>query len=152
FPLARTALVLAGKGNNGGDGYVAAAALQQAGVEARVLEVAAEPAGDDARGARGAFVAAGGAPAWLTPAGLADGLAWADVVVDALLGVGLDRPLSGALADVVRTVNDAGLPVVAVDVPTGVDADVAVPPGPHMRAAVTVEMAGPKVAGAFHPA
>lgn len=152
FPQARRALVLAGKGNNGGDGYVAAAALQEGGVDARVLELADEPSGDDARGARSAFVAAGGAPALLTPAVLADGLAWADVVVDALLGVGLDRPLTGALADVVRTVNDAGVPVVAVDVPTGVDADVAVPPGPHLQAAVTVEMAGPKVAGAFHPA
>jgi ADP-dependent NAD(P)H-hydrate dehydratase / NAD(P)H-hydrate epimerase len=152
LPLARRALVLAGRGNNGGDGYVAAAALKGAGVEARVLELAAEPSTDDARAARSAFVTAGGAPALLAPAVLADGLAWADVVVDALLGCGLDRPLSGALADVVRSVNDAGVPVVAVDVPTGVDADVAVPPGPHVQAAVTVEMAGPKVAAAFHPA
>src|SRR5690606_24394412 len=92
FPQARRALVLAGKGNNGGDGYVAAAALQEGGIDAHVLELAPEPSGDDARGARSAFVAAGGAPALLTPAVLADGLAWADVVVDALLGVGLDRP------------------------------------------------------------
>ncbi|MFO7545694.1 MAG: NAD(P)H-hydrate dehydratase [Trueperaceae bacterium] len=152
FPLARRALLLCGKGNNGGDGYVAAAALTEAGVEARVLELAAEPSTDDARGARAALVAAGGAPALLTPAVLDDALAWADVVIDALLGCGLDRPLSGALADIVQKVNDAGVSVVAVDVPTGVDADVAVPPGPHVQAAVTVEMAGPKVAGAFHTA
>lgn len=152
YPLARRALVLAGRGNNGGDGYVAATALREAGVDARVLELADEPTTDDARGARSAFVSAGGAPERLSEHTLSRSLAWADVVVDALLGCGLDRPLSGALAECVQAVNAAGVAVVAVDVPTGVDADVAVPPGSHLQASVTVELAGPKVAGAFHPA
>lgn len=152
FAAAGSVLVLCGKGNNGGDGYVAARVLARAGRDVRVLELGAEPATEDARGARDALVAAGASPAALTPGALAETLGATDVVVDALLGVGLDRPLTGVLADVVRAVDDAGVPVVAVDVPSGIDADAAVPPEPHVRATVTVELAGPKLAGAFHPA
>ncbi len=152
FPAARAALVLCGKGNNGGDGYVAARFLRGRGLPVVVLELAPEPHGDDARSARAALRAHGVMPAPLEPQRLASELQRCDVVVDALLGSGLDRPLEGALAEHVRRVNDSGVRVVAVDVPTGVASDAPVPPGPYLQAALTVQLAGPKLAAAFEPA
>ncbi|HKI58822.1 MAG TPA: NAD(P)H-hydrate dehydratase [Trueperaceae bacterium] len=152
FPEGERALVLCGKGNNGGDGYVAARFLAAAGVDVRVLEMSDEPSSGDAAVARRALGAHGLAPAPLEEAPLEAALERCDVVVDALLGSGLDRPLHGMLVRVVEKVTESGLPVVAVDVPTGVSADRTRPPGPHVRAALTVQLAGAKVASAFYPA
>src|SRR5690606_21853731 len=154
FPAAGRVLLLCGPGNNGGDGYVAARELA-AGLEVTVLE-AAPPRTEAARGARASLTAVGVEPGALSAGAVDAWLASADpdaaVVVDALLGSGLTRPLGGDLAAVAAALNAGQVPVVAVDVPTGVDADVAVPPGEHVRADVTVQLAGAKVASAFHPA
>ncbi len=154
FPAAGRVLLLCGPGNNGGDGYVAARELA-AGLEVTVLE-AALPRTEAARGARASLTAVGVEPGALSAGAVDAWLASADpdaaVVVDALLGSGLTRPLGGDLAAVAAALNAGQVPVVAVDVPTGVDADVAVPPGEHVRADVTVQLAGAKVASAFHPA
>jgi NAD(P)H-hydrate epimerase len=152
YPTARRLLVLCGKGNNGGDGYVAARFLLASGVSVDVLEMTSEPSGDDAAGARRAFLAHGGLPAALDGDGLDAALERCDVVLDALLGSGLDRPLHGALQRFVERVAASGRPVVAVDVPTGVSADAATPPGAHLPAELTVQLAGPKRASAFYPA
>jgi len=152
FPAAHTILVLCGKGNNGGDGYVAARFLQGSGCAVEVLEMAPDPAGEDAAAARRALLAHGGAPAPLDDHRLAAALERCDVVVDALLGSGLDRPLRGALKAWVERVTASELPVVAVDVPSGVSADAPTPPGTHVRAALTVQLAGAKRASAFYPA
>ena len=155
FPSAREALVLCGPGNNGGDGYVAARELAGA-LAVTVLEMTDSPGTPAARGARASLVASGVSPAPLQLEAVARWLVAADpggaVVVDALLGCGLKRPLEGLLLGVARALNAEEVPVVAVDVPTGVDADRAVPPGEHVRADVTVQLAGAKVASAFHPA
>ncbi len=151
LPSARRALVLCGKGNNGGDGYVAARFLAAAGVAPTVLELGATPSGEDARTARAALRAHGIEPSALNAEAVRAALASADVVVDALLGSGLDRPLGGRTLEVAQEVNAAGVPVVAVDVPSGVDADVARPPGTVLRARLTVQLAGGKLAGALHP-
>lgn len=120
--------VLCGPGNNGGDGFVVARLLDEDGFTVRVAHDA-DPRGDAAamsekwKGAR----------ASLTPAAL-DG---ARLVVDALFGAGLSRPLSGAYAQVVEALND--LPVVAVDVPSGVPGDTGHPLGAvYVTAALTV--------------
>ena len=155
FPDAREALVLCGPGNNGGDGYVAARELTRS-LGVTVLELTEAPSTPAARGARASLLERGVTPAPLTLEAVARWLVAADadeaVVVDALLGCGLKRPLEGLLLGVARTLNAEAVPVVAVDVPTGVDADRAVPPGDHVRADVTVQLAGAKVASAFHPA
>ncbi len=152
FEGARTVLVLCGKGNNGGDGYVAARYLAAAGMAATVLELAPRPAGGDAASARGALLAHGTSPEPLTLAALRDALTHADLVVDALLGSGLDRPVEGELAALLTEVAASGLPVLAVDVPSGVASDSPVPPGVHLEADLTVQLAGAKLASAFFPA
>ncbi|WP_293718600.1 NAD(P)H-hydrate dehydratase [Stappia sp.] len=114
-------LVLAGPGNNGGDGFVAARLLRQRGhvVEVLLLGDRARLKGD-AAGAAEAMEAAGIGAVPLFGEALGAGLARASLVVDALFGAGLDRGLGGVAAEAVRQVNESGLPVVAVDLPSGV--------------------------------
>ena len=104
-------LVLAGPGNNGGDGYVAARLLEQAGWPVAVAALAPPRPGSDAASA---------AAQWrgpMLPFAEAE-LARAGLVIDALFGAGLARPLEGPAADLLRAVR---VPLVAVDVPSGVD-------------------------------
>lgn len=104
--------VLCGPGNNGGDGFVAARLLAEEGFTVRVASDGGHKGDADVMSARW-----GGAIEALTP----DALRGARLVVDALFGAGLSRPLEGAYAQVVEALND--LPVVAVDVPSGVPGD-----------------------------
>jgi len=120
--------VLCGPGNNGGDGFVVARLLDESGFIVRVAHDA-QPKGDAAVMSdqwKGTRVA-------LEPEAL-DG---ARLVVDALFGAGLSRPLEGAAAHVVEALNE--LPVVAVDIPSGVSGDTGQPlGGVYVKAALTV--------------
>lgn len=151
FAEAQRIAVLCGPGNNGGDGYVAARELHDAGRAPRVLELRPEPKDEAARSARARWTEVGRCEA-LSEAAARSALAEADLVVDALLGSGLGRPLDGTLAAVVAALGASPVPVVSVDVPTGVNADAADLPGPHVRAAMTVQLGGAKRASAFAPA
>ncbi len=115
LPLGGRVLVMTGPGNNGGDGFVAARLLAESGYEVTVGLLAAR---DRLKG-DAAFAAA----AWTGPSkGLSSGLVNdADIVVDALFGAGLDRPVEGIAAQTIAAVNRSGLPVVAVDLPSGID-------------------------------
>jgi hydroxyethylthiazole kinase-like uncharacterized protein yjeF len=103
-------LVLAGPGNNGGDGYVAARLLRQDGWPVRLAALAAPRPGSDAASAASRWQ---GPVVPFTPAEAAR----ADVVVDAVFGAGLTRPVAGVVADTLA----AARRVVAVDVPSGLD-------------------------------
>ena len=110
-------VVLAGPGNNGGDGFVVARRLRTAYHDVDVVFRAdAEKLPRDARAAHDAFAAAGGTTLRAPPA---QGPA---LVVDALFGVGLARPIGGADAELVAWANARGAPVLALDVPSGLDA------------------------------
>jgi ADP-dependent NAD(P)H-hydrate dehydratase / NAD(P)H-hydrate epimerase len=140
WPGAQRLGVLCGPGNNGGDGYVIARLARAAGLAVWLVE-AADPGrlkGDAAR-ARADWTAAGGEP-------LTAGAAWpgADVLVDALLGTGLDRAVEGRFAGLIDAINAAGLPVLAVDIPSGLNADTGAVLGRAVRAAVTVSFIGLK--------
>ncbi len=127
WPRARSVALLCGAGNNGGDGYVLARLLLGAGYEVRVRQLGGEAAGDagsDAGQAKRDYLAAAGAAAGALPAdaaAIAD--VAADVVVDALFGTGLSRPLGGEALRWVVAINECPAPVLAVDVPSGLDAD-----------------------------
>jgi NAD(P)H-hydrate epimerase len=150
FPGARRVVVLCGKGNNGGDGFVVARRLRGLGAEALLLGRRDDVRGD-ARTHLEACERSGGrvvevpdAAAWEDARGRLDE---ADVLVDALLGTGLRSQASGlpatVIAELVRRA-DAGVPVVAVDIPSGVRADGGTGEGPAVRATLTVTFAAPK--------
>jgi len=151
FPEAQTVLVLCGKGNNGGDGYVAARHLLR-GRHVEVLELSNAPNSEDARTMRRALLAHGVTPQRLEPPTLQRALECTPLVIDALFGSGMSQGLTGELAETVETLNRSGAAVLSVDVPSGLSADTGEPLGPHVRATRTVQLAGPKVASAFHPA
>jgi hydroxyethylthiazole kinase-like uncharacterized protein yjeF len=154
YPNAKRVAVVCGKGNNGGDGYVAARHLLESGGKVRVYEQAQsddEMGSPEARAARAAYRAHEGETRPLEQV-LEDDLAHFDLIIDALLGSGLTRPLTGTMVSCVTRVNDSHVPVLSIDVPTGVDADAARAPGTHVRAHATVQLAGAKYASALHPA
>ncbi|MBL8700442.1 MAG: NAD(P)H-hydrate dehydratase [Alphaproteobacteria bacterium] len=131
FPRGRV-LVLCGPGNNGGDGYVAAAALR-----ARGRSVTAASLGDPppATGAAGRA-----AQRWdaRIPRADAGSIVDCDIVVDALFGAGLSRPLAGEALALVEALARSGKPVVAIDVPSGLDGDSGLVRGAAAPASATV--------------
>ena len=144
-------LLLCGKGNNGGDGYVAARhLLGKRRVE--VLELTDTPGNGDAKTMRGALLAYGVTPRPLTQATLAEALRTRPLVIDALFGSGLNRALAGDLAKLVETLNESSAPVLSIDLPSGLSADTGETFEPHVRAARTVQLAGAKLASYFYPA
>jgi len=142
FPRARQLVVVCGPGNNGGDGYVLARLARAAGLAVRVLAVSeADRLQGDARAAYDRWKQAGGDTVGFAHANLSDG----DVIVDALFGTGLERPLEGKWRDVVSAVNACGRPVFALDVPSGLHADTGCAMGVAVRASVTLTYIGLKV-------
>jgi ADP-dependent NAD(P)H-hydrate dehydratase / NAD(P)H-hydrate epimerase len=129
--------IACGKGNNGGDGYVAARLLRDAGREVRALAVAPV---DDLRGdARANAERVEGIEPFA--AARLEGCA---VAVDALLGTGFSGSPHGAVADAIAALNAAELPIVAADVPSGVDAASGVAEGEAIRARATATFAAAK--------
>jgi ADP-dependent NAD(P)H-hydrate dehydratase / NAD(P)H-hydrate epimerase len=129
--------IACGKGNNGGDGYVAARLLREAGRAVRVLAVA--PRDQLSGDARANAERVDGIEPFA--AGRLDGCA---VAVDALLGTGFSGAPHGAAADAIAALNAAGLPVVAADVPSGIDAATGAAEGEAIRASATATFAAAK--------
>ncbi len=134
WPGIRRIGVLCGGGNNGGDGYLLACLAREAGASVVVLALA-EPATADARRARDAWRDAGG-----EILAAEHGLPAADVYVDAIFGTGLTRPVEGLVAQTIRRLNATGKPVLALDVPSGIDADTGAVLGVAVRAEITVSL------------
>jgi len=140
FPRARRVAVLCGGGNNGGDGLVVAALLRARGIDARVAVCASRPYAEDAAWAEARARAAG-----VPFVGVAEALDGADLVVDALLGTGFSGAPRGAVAEAIGAISAAGRPVLALDVPSGVDASTGEVAGPAVRADLTVTFHAEKV-------
>ncbi len=137
----RRAVVFCGVGNNGGDGIGAALRLMRRGFAVRVFLVGQrEKMTPDTREMERRLTELGGTPDLFDPAepGLAARLAEAGVILDAIFGVGLRRPLEGQALAAVRAINAAGVPVVSADIPSGVEADTGRILGEAVRAAETV--------------
>jgi NAD(P)H-hydrate epimerase len=149
--------VICGRGNNGGDGFVIARTLIQRGVETAVflLGSVAEVRGDartnlEILGRIGmTVIEITNAQEWeLHFSELSD----CELLVDAILGTGFRGPLAGFLETVVADMNALGVPIVAIDIPTGLSADSAGLPGPAVEASMTVTLAAPKIPLVFPPA
>jgi len=153
----RRVLVLCGRGNNGGDGFVVARHLAMRGVDVRVhlfgrrRQVKGSAAVNlDAARRRGiAIDEVTGPAAWRRARRR---LAGSDFVVDALLGTGLSRPVEGLLAGVIADVLRSRVEVAAVDIPSGLQGGTGAVEGPALRAAHTVTFCRPKWAHALPPA
>ncbi|HWP94434.1 MAG TPA: NAD(P)H-hydrate dehydratase [Gammaproteobacteria bacterium] len=127
--------VVCGPGNNGGDGYVLARLARLAGVQTLVHRVGEVGSGASAAArARDAYLAAGGVERPFD----ADRLREAEVVVDALFGIGLSRPIEGVPREAVQAMNACGRPILALDVPSGVQADSGAVLGTAVTATATV--------------
>lgn len=133
--------IVCGTGNNGGDGFVVARHLARHGRRVSVFLVGdASKIGGDARAAFDGWVAAGGG---VQPANdaLRTNLAASDVIIDAIFGTGLNREVSQQMAQVIETMNASRAPRVALDVPSGLDADTGAPLGAAVRANLTITFA-----------
>lgn len=140
WPQARRIAVHCGPGNNGGDGFLLAALACEAGLHLDVLALG-DASANDAATARQAWKDAGGAVR-LWRAG--DTLPEADVHVDALYGTGLRRAPEPPAATLIDAIGASGAPVLALDVPSGLDADTGQVPGAAIRADVTVSFIAAK--------
>jgi NAD(P)H-hydrate epimerase len=139
WPEAGSMTVCCGAGNNGGDGYVIARLAREAGLDVQLIALKSpDELRDDAKQA---------ATDWLEAGGSIEGLGTAirgDLIVDALLGTGLDRPPKGPFAEMISQVNASPRPVLAVDVPSGLNADTGMPMDVSVMAEVTVSFIGKK--------
>lgn len=149
WPDATSALVLCGAGNNGGDGYLVAAAAYRQGLQVRCVAIA-DPAklkGDALKAyetARDAGLDVENYDA-LGESSLTDGFAEADVVVDAMLGTGITGALRAPFDQVVAQLNASGCPVLSIDVPSGLDASTGWIESDAVRAGATATFIGLKV-------
>ena len=149
--------VLCGRGNNGGDGFVVARTLVQRGIDTAVflLGSVSEVRGD----ARTNLETLG--RIGLTVVEITTAQEWelhfseiseCDVIVDAILGTGFHGRLTGLLETVVADINGLGVPVVSIDLPTGLSADTHLVEGEAIEASMTVTLAAPKIPLVFPPA
>jgi NAD(P)H-hydrate epimerase len=146
-PRGARVVVVCGKGGNGGDGFVVARRLAQAGVRVRVLltSTVQDLSGDAAAKFRALRGRGRAVPVDSLGGGGLDGaLATADLVVDAMLGTGARRAPTLAVADAIARVNASGRPVVALDLPSGLPADGEAPEWEVVRARLTTTFAGLK--------
>ncbi len=135
WPDAERIVVVCGPGNNGGDGYVLARAALQSGRRVRVVHLADHvPRTESAQRACTDYVAAGGHVDLFDHA-----LPPADVVVDALFGIGLSRAPDPASTRLIEAINAQTVPVFSLDVPSGVDADHGCVPGAAVLATRTLQ-------------
>lgn len=147
-PRVDRVLVLCGPGNNGGDGYIVAAALKSRGwpVSVALLYPSLSPSGDAAKAA--ALWDGGCAPSMLD---VIRALSARSIIIDALFGIGLVRPLDKAACDVVAAVNESPAAVIAVDIPSGISADSGDVMGAAIRADTTVTFGWPKFGHVLQP-
>ncbi|UNK43528.1 NAD(P)H-hydrate dehydratase [Luteimonas sp. S4-F44] len=142
WPQVRTLVVVCGPGNNGGDGYVLARHAQSAGCEVQVVRLDTHaPRTDLARAACAAFVEAGGRIATFGGGPLPS----AGLVVDAVFGIGLSRAPQADAAALIAAIDAAPAPVLALDVPSGLDGDRGSVPGVAVHAEVTLQFLAARV-------
>lgn len=157
FPDARSVTIVCGPGNNGGDGFALARQLDARGYAVQIVAVGSgKPMVGDAAVQESICERLGLDLVRLEsdrePAATLAEAGETDLLVDALFGTGLGRPLEGHFARVVTAMNEMARPVVAVDLPSGLSGSRSTPLGPHVVAELTVTFGAPKIAHLFPPA
>ncbi len=141
WPAARRVVVLCGIGNNGGDGFVLARLAHERGLEVDVYQIGdAERIRGDALAARQRLMGVDVTPRQWS----GQPLEGADVLVDALLGTGLGGEVREPFRGAIEAANASGAPILALDIPSGLDADTGMPHGAAIRAAETITFIGLK--------
>ena len=141
FTLAKRILVCCGAGNNAGDGYVVARLAQKAGYDVTLVSlIEPDKLKGDAQKAYQEWKSLGYLPVEFE----AELLDTTDVVIDALLGTGLERDVEGEWKELINQVNAAAVPVIAVDIPSGLNADTGNVMGVSIKAEYTVSFIGLK--------
>src|SRR3990170_470688 len=148
-------LVVAGKGNNGGDGLVVARHLKKKRIPCEVVLLARkEELSHDAAENLRAYLKIKGRLfeiTWESLSLLGERLKGKRLLVDAILGTGLKEEVRGLYAEAITVMNTSGLPVVAVDLPSGLDTDKGRPLGTAIKAEMTVTLGFPKLGQVVHP-
>lgn len=152
FDTSGKILLLCGAGNNGADGLVLARLLCERGLCAEVIFTGKQRNGRPDRGAMGAEAAArlDELPPKVRILEKAD-FAGVSAIVDALFGVGLSRDITDGVADLIRAVNGSGIPVLSIDLPSGIHADTGRIMGVAIRARQTVAISNIKQGHLLHP-
>ena len=144
--------VVCGKGNNGGDGYVAARLLLEAGFRVMCFSLCpADALKGEARIAFNEYVGRKGNFQVLDDAGDLDNLSRYRFIIDAMLGTGVQGNPHGLCAAAIEAINESRIPVIAADTPSGLDNDTGIPGAPCIKATVTGSMGFPKVGLYFYP-
>ncbi|RJP35276.1 MAG: NAD(P)H-hydrate dehydratase [Actinobacteria bacterium] len=144
--------VVAARGNNGGDGFVAARYLASWGAAVKVYLLGGEgELSTDAAANYRRFSQEGGATVRATGSVLKQELPGSDLVIDAIFGTGFHGSAEGETAEAIAAINACATPVLAVDIPSGVEAETGAVSGPAVRAARTVTFAYPKVGLYLYP-
>ncbi len=148
-------LVVAGKGNNGGDGFVVARLLKQKRIPCEVALVARrDELTPDAAHNLSAFLKRKGKVVEIGVNGLepfGQRMSKNGLLVDAILGTGVKSEVRGLYAEAITLMNASGLPIVAVDIPSGLDTDRGVPLGVSIQAEMTVALGYPKLGEVIYP-
>ncbi len=157
FPEATTVLILCGPGNNGGDGLALARILDARGYGVSTFLVSRTgKLSEDAASQLAILERASRHVERVTPETPLEPILRqaeaSDLVIDALFGTGLSRPLEGHFAELVKALDRVSTPKLAVDLPSGLDGSRGSIPGPHLRAELTVTFAAPKIAHLLAPA
>ncbi len=143
-------LVVCGVGNNGGDGFVVARQLVSVGRKVQVVALgSADQIKGDAKHMANAWIGIGGLTQWVGESKdlvhLRSALAQSRLVVDAIFGTGLSKPLMDVHLEAVELINESRIPCCALDIPSGLDSDTGGVLGNAIRAELTVTFAYPKI-------
>jgi hydroxyethylthiazole kinase-like uncharacterized protein yjeF len=148
-------LIVAGKGNNGGDGFVVARLLKKKRIPCEVALLARkDELSTDAAHNLNAFLKLKGKVSEIATNdldSLGDRARKNGLIVDAILGTGVKNDVRGLYADAITLINTTGVPIVAVDIPSGLDTDKGKPLGAAVQAEMTVALAFPKLGEMIYP-
>ncbi|MDD4178935.1 MAG: NAD(P)H-hydrate epimerase [Candidatus Margulisbacteria bacterium] len=138
-------VVVCGTGNNGGDGFVAARHLLNAGVKVKVFVIGTKTKlKNDPKTNLNILLKIGQKIKWVKTVKDLQGIERSSLIIDAIFGIGLNSPVRGIYFDAINKLNNSGVPIVAVDVPSGLDANTGKVLGAAVRAKVTVTFVAAK--------